>query len=31
MDLFESELIDTLAAGGSAKPGSLPLRDQYFA
>jgi hypothetical protein len=30
MDLLEGELIDILTAGVPARPGSLPLRDQYL-
>lgn len=30
MDLLEGELIDALTAGGSTRPGSLPLRDRYL-
>lgn len=30
LDLLESELLDTLAAGKPIKPGSLPLRDRYL-
>jgi hypothetical protein len=30
MDLLEGELLDALAAGAPARPGSLPLRDRYL-
>jgi hypothetical protein len=30
MDLLESEIIDALASGVPARPGSLPLRGQYL-